>query len=81
MKEYKNNDLLLVMGVNAKAGLEKAAHMIGSHRLGVVNERSHIHQEWCYENGFCIMNTWFPKTDDPLDVKISRWHHKELILY
>ena len=47
MKKCKSNELLLVVGdFNAKVGSEKAENVIGSHKLGVLNERSRILQEW-----------------------------------
>jgi len=48
---------------NSKVASEKAESVIGSHGLGVINEKGRILQEWCRENELCIMNTWFQKKD------------------
>ena len=67
VKQCKSNELLLVMGdFNAKVASEKAESVIGSHGLGVTNEKGRILQEWCHQNELCIMNTWFQKNDEKL---------------
>ena len=45
MKQCKSNELLVMGDFNAKVGSEKAENVIGSHGLGVMNERGSILQE------------------------------------
>ena len=46
--------------------LSWCTYVVGSHGLGVMNERGRILQEWCHENELCILNTWFQKKDEKL---------------
>ena len=62
MKQYKSNELFLVMGdFNANVDLKKAQFVKESQVLRVMNERGHNLKDWCQQNELCNINTKFQK--------------------
>jgi len=56
----KKHDINIVMGdFNAKVGKGKVADIIGDYGLGTRNERGDRLLQFCTEENFSIMNTWF----------------------
>ena len=45
--------------LNAKVGLIRRGNIVGTHRLGEMNERGERWIEWCTGNDQVIINTWF----------------------
>jgi len=60
LKQLKSSDIKIVMGdFNAKVGQERISNVVGPYGIGVMNERGERLVEWCTENNFTVMNTWF----------------------
>ena len=60
MKQLKTQDVKITMGdFNAKVGRERVDNTVGPFGIGEMNEKGEKLVEWCTEQNFNIMNTWF----------------------
>ena len=60
MKQCRLQDIRIGMGgLNAKVGRERDGRAVGPFGLSQRNETSSRLVEWCTENRFVIVNTWF----------------------
>lgn len=60
LKYTKGNEMCIIMGdFNAKIGRGSVEGIVGEHGLGERNERGDRLVQFCREEDFIIMNTWF----------------------
>ena len=60
MKLLKKQDVKITMrDFNAKVGRERVDNTVGLFGIGEMNEKGEKLVEWCTEQNFKIMNTWF----------------------